>query len=95
MIVKGGCRPGRHDETLSAPVRLVVMRLGDFRGKADHAGIGTAHEPSCVNSVRMACDHQPPVGGRAWHSFDNRKRARRSRKSEIGATQIEHNGVVE
>ncbi|CAN0445897.1 unnamed protein product, partial [Phaeothamnion confervicola] len=27
MIVKGGCRLGRHDETLSAPVRLVVMRL--------------------------------------------------------------------
>ena len=27
MIVKGGCRLGRHDETLSAPVRLVVTRL--------------------------------------------------------------------
>ena len=27
MIVKGGCRLGRNDETLSAPVRLVVMRL--------------------------------------------------------------------
>ena len=27
MIVKGCCRLGRHDETLSSPVRLVVMRL--------------------------------------------------------------------
>ena len=27
MIVKGGCRLGRHDETLSSPVRLVVTRL--------------------------------------------------------------------
>ena len=27
MIVKGGCRLGRQDETLSAPVRLVVTRL--------------------------------------------------------------------
>jgi hypothetical protein len=27
MIVKGGCRLGRHDDTLSAPVRLVVIRL--------------------------------------------------------------------
>ena len=27
MIVKGGCRLGRHDATSSAPVRLVVMRL--------------------------------------------------------------------
>ena len=27
MIVKGDCRLGRHDETLSAPVRLVVTRL--------------------------------------------------------------------
>jgi len=27
MIVKGGCRLGRHDETLSATVRLVVTRL--------------------------------------------------------------------
>ena len=28
MIVKGGCRLGRHDETLSASVPLVVTRLG-------------------------------------------------------------------
>jgi hypothetical protein len=27
MIVKGGCRLGRHDETLSSPVRLVITRL--------------------------------------------------------------------
>jgi hypothetical protein len=27
MIVKGCCRLGRHDVTLSSPVRLVVMRL--------------------------------------------------------------------
>src|SRR5450756_15800 len=27
MIVKGCCRLGRHDETLSSPVRHVVMRL--------------------------------------------------------------------
>lgn len=27
MIVRNGCRLGRHDETLSAPVRLVLMRL--------------------------------------------------------------------
>ena len=27
MIVKGGCRLGRRDETLSSPVRLAVMRL--------------------------------------------------------------------
>jgi hypothetical protein len=27
MILKGGCRLGRQNETLSAPVRLVVMRL--------------------------------------------------------------------
>lgn len=27
MFVKGGCRLGRHDEILSAPVRLVVTRL--------------------------------------------------------------------
>src|SRR5674476_1309678 len=27
MIFKGCCRLGRHDETLSSPVRLVVMRL--------------------------------------------------------------------
>jgi hypothetical protein len=27
MIVKGSCRLGRHDEILSAPVRLVVTRL--------------------------------------------------------------------
>jgi hypothetical protein len=27
MIVKGGCGLGRHDETLSSPVRLVVTRL--------------------------------------------------------------------
>jgi Transposase DDE domain len=27
MIVKGSCRLGRHDATLSSPVRLVVMRL--------------------------------------------------------------------
>jgi hypothetical protein len=26
MIVKGCCRLGRHDATLSSPVRLVVMR---------------------------------------------------------------------
>jgi hypothetical protein len=27
MIVKGCCRLGRHDATLSSPARLVVMRL--------------------------------------------------------------------
>ena len=27
MIVKGSCRLGRHDETLSSPVRLVITRL--------------------------------------------------------------------
>ena len=27
MIVKGGCRLGRHDETLSASVQLVIARL--------------------------------------------------------------------
>ena len=44
MIVKGGCRLGRHDETLSSPVRLVVTRLASGEllalacsGRARHA----------------------------------------------------------
>jgi hypothetical protein len=44
MIVKGGCRLGRHHETLSSPVRLVVTRLASGEllalacsGRARHA----------------------------------------------------------
>jgi len=68
MIVKGCCRLGRHDETLSSPVRLVVMRLASGEllalacsGSARHAlaryrqrwTIGVSSEGHAVMSVKV------------------------------------------
>jgi hypothetical protein len=49
MIVKGCCRLGRHDETLSSPVRLVVMRLTVLHrvgGQPKNGNLRSRYHPS-------------------------------------------------
>jgi hypothetical protein len=72
MIVKGGCRLGRHDETLSAPVRLVVMRIASGEllalacsGSARHALAPLSPTVDHRNHVRQSQDQGLRAGGYA------------------------------
>src|SRR5450759_700658 len=58
MIVKGCCRLGRHDETLSSPVRLVVMPACLRRT----AGLGLFRQrAACARPLSSTLDHRNHV----------------------------------
>ena len=58
MIVKGGCRLGRHHETLSAPVRLVLTRLA-FSGELLAVACSSSARHAlarCAQTCLQRCD---------------------------------------